>query len=117
VDRDDFVLVGLPQQDHGDCRRVLAGERSARGVDRGPGVRDDYAVVEKTEEAAVLLWALTSFHVWDDLVIESGLAPDRYVEIVTTAALAALASPINRQARAKPARSPRTGRRARNAPQ
>jgi AcrR family transcriptional regulator len=50
----------------------------------------------KLKEAAVLLWELTSFHVWDDLVIEAGLPPNRYVEIVTTAALAALASPINR---------------------
>ncbi|HEY7265518.1 MAG TPA: TetR/AcrR family transcriptional regulator [Trebonia sp.] len=44
-------------------------------------------------EAAALLWELTSFRVWDDLVNESGVKPDRYVEIVTAAALAALASP------------------------
>ena len=49
-------------------------------------------------EAATLLWELTSFRVWDDLVNESGLTPDRYVEIVTTAALAALASPLSEQA-------------------
>jgi hypothetical protein len=39
-------------------------------------------------EAAALLWELTSFRIWDDLVNESGLAPDRYAEIVTTVALA-----------------------------
>ena len=57
----------------------------------------------KTEEAAALLWELTSFRVWDDLVRESGLAPDRYVEIVTAAVLAALAGPIGERARAEPA--------------
>lgn len=47
-----------------------------------------------TEEAAALLWELTSFRVWDDLVNDSGLTPGRYTEIVTAAALAALASPV-----------------------
>jgi hypothetical protein len=60
-----------------------------------------------TKEAATLLWELTSFRVWDDLVNESGLKPDRYAEIITTAALAALASPVSDQARAEP--SPRHG--------
>lgn len=60
-----------------------------------------------TEEAAALLWEFTSFRVWDDLVNECGLRPDRYVEIVTAAALAALASPAGDQARAGP--SPRHG--------
>jgi AcrR family transcriptional regulator len=46
-------------------------------------------------EAATLLWELTSFRVWDDLVNESGLTADRYVEIVTVTALATLASPLN----------------------
>jgi len=55
-----------------------------------------------TTEAATLLWELTSFRVWDDLVNESGLRPDRYVQIVTAAALAALASPIRDQAGAEP---------------
>jgi hypothetical protein len=55
------------------------------------------------DEAAKLIWELTSFRVWDDLVTEAGLAPERYVEIVTTAALAALASPvISRPGRARP---------------
>jgi AcrR family transcriptional regulator len=60
-----------------------------------------------TKEAATLLWELTSFRVWDDLVNESGLKPDRYAEIITTTALAALASPVSDRARAKP--SPRQG--------
>jgi AcrR family transcriptional regulator len=47
----------------------------------------------KAEEAAALVWELASFRVWDDLVNEAGLAPDRYVEIVTAAALAALTAP------------------------
>lgn len=50
------------------------------------------------KEAAALLWELTSFRVWDDLVNECGLRPGRYVEIVTAAALAALASPAGSQA-------------------
>ena len=53
-------------------------------------------------EAVALLWELTSFRVWDDLVSESGLKPDRYAEIITTAALAALASPIVDQAMTQP---------------
>jgi AcrR family transcriptional regulator len=59
----------------------------------------------KIDEAAALLWELTSFRVWDDLVNEAELAPDRYVAIVTAAALAALASPI-----AEPPRAARTRR-------
>ena len=47
-----------------------------------------------TEDAAALLWELVSFRVWDDLVNECGLAPDRYVDIVAAAALAALAGPV-----------------------
>jgi hypothetical protein len=43
-----------------------------------------------------LLWELTSFRVWDDLVNEAGLAPERYVEVVTSAVLATLAAPIRR---------------------
>ena len=46
------------------------------------------------EEASALLWELSSFRVWDDLVNECGLAADRYVEVVTAAALAALANPV-----------------------
>jgi AcrR family transcriptional regulator len=47
------------------------------------------------EEAATLVWELISFRVWDDLVNDSGLSPDRYVDIVTATALAALASPAD----------------------
>lgn len=57
-----------------------------------------------SEEAAALLWELTSFRVWDDLVNELGLAADRYVEVVTAAALAALASPVGSPADTEPAR-------------
>lgn len=49
------------------------------------------------EEAATLLSELTSFHVWDNLVNDSGLDPDRYAAIITTTALAAFASPISDQ--------------------
>lgn len=56
----------------------------------------------QTQEASALLWELTSFRVWDDLVNESGLSPDRYAEIVTAAALAALAGPVSAQATADP---------------
>ena len=45
------------------------------------------------DEAATLAWELLSFRVWDDLVNEAGLAPARYVEIVTAAGLAALSAP------------------------
>ncbi len=46
------------------------------------------------DEAAVLLWELASFQVWDDLVNDAALTPDRYVEIVVAAALTALAGPV-----------------------
>jgi AcrR family transcriptional regulator len=45
-------------------------------------------------EAAALLWELTSFRVWDDLVNDARIAPDRYVEIITAAALGALGAPV-----------------------
>jgi AcrR family transcriptional regulator len=45
------------------------------------------------DEAAVLAWELISFRVWDDLVNEAGLAPERYVELVSAAVLAALSAP------------------------
>jgi AcrR family transcriptional regulator len=51
-----------------------------------------------TTEAAALLWELTSFHVWDDLVNDAQIAPDRYIEIITTAALSTLGTPMPRQA-------------------
>ena len=49
-----------------------------------------------TAEAAAVLWELASFRVWDDVVNEARMAPERYVEIVTTAALATLATSIRR---------------------
>jgi len=45
-------------------------------------------------EAAALLWELTSFRVWDDLVNDARIAPDRYVEIITAAALGTLGAPV-----------------------
>ena len=47
-----------------------------------------------TTEAAALLWELTSFRVWDDLVNDAQIAPDRYVEIITAAALSTLDAPV-----------------------
>jgi AcrR family transcriptional regulator len=47
-----------------------------------------------TTEAAALLWELTSFRVWDDLVNDAQIAPDRYVEIITAAALSTLGAPV-----------------------
>lgn len=47
-----------------------------------------------TTEAAALLWELTSFRVWDDLVNDAHIAPDRYVEIITAAALSTLGAPV-----------------------
>jgi hypothetical protein len=63
---------------------------------------------QSREEAATLVWELTSFRVWDDLVNESGLAPGRYAEIIAAAALAALTSPIGEQASTEPARRHRS---------
>jgi AcrR family transcriptional regulator len=51
-------------------------------------------------EAAVLLWELTSFRVWDDLVNEAGLPPAAYVEVITAATLSALAGPVGKPRRA-----------------
>jgi AcrR family transcriptional regulator len=50
-------------------------------------------------EAATVVWELVSFRVWDDLVNEAGLPPERYAEIVTAAVLATLAAPIRRRPR------------------
>jgi AcrR family transcriptional regulator len=47
-----------------------------------------------TTEAAALLWELTSFRLWDDLVNDACIAPDRYVEIITAAALSTLGAPV-----------------------
>ena len=73
-----------------------------RGADRMSGAT---AIVERLRaegrlaqswtatEAATVLWELTSFRVWDDLVNDAGLPPDRYVEIITATALATLRAP------------------------
>jgi len=53
-----------------------------------------------TAEAGTVIWELVSFRVWDDLVNEAGLGPERYVEIVTAAVLATLAAPVSRSRRA-----------------
>ena len=45
-------------------------------------------------EAAVVLWELTSFHVWDDLANDAQIPPYRYIEIITAAALSALGAPV-----------------------
>lgn len=45
-------------------------------------------------KAAVLLWEMMSFRVWDDLVTDAGLAPDVYVDVVTATVLAALGAPL-----------------------
>lgn len=52
-----------------------------------------------TAEAATLVWELLSFRVWDDLVNEASMAPERYAEIVTTASLATLAAPVRKSRR------------------
>src|SRR5580704_1370991 len=46
-------------------------------------------------EAAVLLWELTSFHVWDDLVNDAQIPPDRYIDIITALALSAFGAPVS----------------------
>jgi AcrR family transcriptional regulator len=50
-----------------------------------------------TAEAAALVWELVSFRVWDDLVNEAGMSPERYTEVVTTAVLTTLAAPVPRR--------------------
>ena len=55
-----------------------------------------------TTEAAALLWELTSFPVWDNLVNDARIAPGRYVEIITATALSTLGAPIT------PPASPKT---------
>jgi hypothetical protein len=54
-----------------------------------------------TTEAAALLWELTSFHVWDDLVNDAHLPPDRYVENITAAAISTLGAPVTTAASRK----------------
>ena len=44
-------------------------------------------------EAAILLRELTSFRLWDDLVNDAGVKPERYVELMLHTALVALQAP------------------------
>jgi hypothetical protein len=91
----------LDQSRHGDDPAATAwrdrtanrmrGARAAVERLRGEGhVHESWT----TDEAAIVVWELGSFRVWDDLVNEAGVAPERYVEIVTAAMLATLAAPI-----------------------
>jgi AcrR family transcriptional regulator len=93
----------LDQSRHGDDRAMAAWrDRTANRM------RGATAIVQRlrregqvhrswtTAEAAALMWELVSFRVWDDLVNEAGLTPERYAEIVTTAVLATLAAPVRR---------------------
>ena len=61
-------------------------------------------------EAAALLWELTSFHVWDDLVNDAQIAPDRYIEIITAAALSTLGAPVSHRPAARTPRVSSTSR-------
>lgn len=62
-----------------------------------------------TAEAATVVWELASFRVWDDLVNEAGMESERYVEIVTTAVLATLATPVRRGPRRPAGPAPISG--------
>jgi hypothetical protein len=44
-------------------------------------------------EAAILLRELTSFRLWDDLVNDAGVKPERYVELMLHTALHTLQAP------------------------
>jgi AcrR family transcriptional regulator len=69
--------------------RMTGARMLARALHADGLIHDSWQL----EEAALLLWQLTSFHTWDDLVNDAGLAPDRYVELMLTTALAGLAAP------------------------
>lgn len=95
----------LAQVRHTDPAAALAWRNRMENRMRGAGVivaqlaaEDRLHASWTPEEAAVLLWELASFQVWDDLVNDAALAPDRYVEIVVAAALAALAGPVPERA-------------------
>ena len=97
----------LDQSRHGDepaaaawrdrtANRMRAATAIARRL-RGEGrVHRSWTAAE----AAAVVWELLSFRVWDDLVNEAGMTPERYAEIATTAVLATLAAPV-RRARAR----------------
>jgi AcrR family transcriptional regulator len=85
--------------------RMRAATAIVRQLRREGGVHRSWT----TAEAATVLWELASFRVWDDVVNEAGMAPDRYVEIVTTAALATLAASVRRGPRRAAGQTPRSG--------
>jgi AcrR family transcriptional regulator len=93
----------LDQSRHGDepaaaawrdrtANRMRAATAIVQGLRREGGVHRSWT----NAEAAALVWELVSFRVWDDLVNEAGMTPERYAEIVTTSALATLAAPVRR---------------------
>ena len=90
-----------------DCARHTDPAAAAAWADRtGNRMREAISIIERlraegrlhptwaTADAATLLRELTSFRVWDDLVNDAQIAPDRYVEIVTTTALSTLGAPL-----------------------
>jgi AcrR family transcriptional regulator len=100
------VARALDQYRYGDEAAMVAWrDRTAnrmRGATRiVQALRREGAVHRSwtTTEAATLVWELVSFRVWDDLVNEAGLAPDRYTEIATGSVLGALAAPVRRARR------------------
>lgn len=74
------------------ANRMRAATAIVQRLRREDGVHRSW----NTAEAATVLWELASFRVWDDIVNEAGMEPERYAEIVTTAALATLAAPVRR---------------------
>jgi AcrR family transcriptional regulator len=96
----------LDQYRHGDDPAKAAWRDRTAGRMRGATTRVERLRREgrvhrswTTAQAAALVWELTSFRVWDDLVNEAELNPERYTEIVTTAVLATLAAPIRPERR------------------
>jgi AcrR family transcriptional regulator len=97
----------LDQSRHGDdpaatawrdrtANRMRAATAIARRLRREGHLHRSWT----TTEAATVVWELLSFRVWDDLVNEARLPPERYVELATTMVLATLAAPIRRGRRA-----------------
>ena len=74
------------------ANRMRAATAIVQRLRREGGVHRSW----NTAEAATVLWELASFRVWDDIVNEAGMTPERYAEIITTAALATLAAPVRR---------------------
>jgi hypothetical protein len=68
--------------------RMMGSTMLARALQADGLIHDSWQL----EDAALLLWQLTSFNAWDALVNDAGLAPDRYVTLTLTTALATLAA-------------------------